>query len=57
MERAANDSVTFGSGKVFKDLDVVCTEAEWDELCRRNGSKLPYPFAKVIQFPSPQQER
>ena len=50
----ANDWVHMGSGNVLKDLDVVFTEAEWEDLCRRNGSSLPYPYAKVIPIrPTP----
>lgn len=45
--KAANDHVSFGSGNVLKDLDIVMTREEWAALCRRNGSSLPYPYADV----------
>lgn len=58
MEREpANDRVVFGSGNVLKDLDVVFTEAKWADMCRRNGSKLPYLYAKVILFSRPSPEK
>lgn len=47
-----NDGVTYGSGSVFKDLNIVLTREQWAKLCAENESKRPYLFADVVKFPT-----